>query len=302
MTEENKIFDHTFFARVLEQSPAPMIITDLKGSIMHVNAKFLEFTGFKKQELMGKNAHVLSDNKTPIEVYQELWKDISNGKTWQGELLNRRKNGEAYWELISIAPLKDEGGATTHFIGVWQDATACKQREENLEKEAAFDELTGAFNRRYILRSIKSEHDRMTRYNRTLSGIMVDLDNFKMINDEYGHLTGDAVLKTFVRMMKATLRTTDIVGRYGGDEFIVILPETDLKTVSLIAERIKKMLSEYAWNILGLRKEFGASFGVFSPQSVNPENMQNFIANIDEALLQAKSKGKNQIIIFGEIK
>lgn len=295
-------FDDAFFSRAMEQSPVSMLITDLKGNILHVNNCFLEFTGFKKEELIGRNANVLSDHKTPATVYQELWQTITSGEIWQGELLNRRKDGRVYWELISIAPLRDKDGVTTHFIGAWQDATLCKQREANLEKEATIDQLTGAFSRRYILRSIRSEHDRMTRYNRTLSGIMIDLDNFKMINDEYGHLTGDAVLKTFVHLMKSTLRTTDIVGRYGGDEFIVILPETDLKIVSMIAERIKIMLSDYAWNVLGLRKEFGASFGVFSPQSVNPENMRNFISNIDEALLQAKSKGKNQIIIFGEVK
>lgn len=289
-------------ARAAEQAPAPIMITDAQANIEYVNPRFTELSGYSKKELMGQNPRILASGKTPRQTYEELWKTILSGKVWQGELCNRRKNGEIFWESLVVSTLKDNQNRITHFIGIWQDTTQRKLTEEELlvrsrefETQSRTDDLTGQYNRRHILVELEKEVERALRYGRRLSGMMVDIDDFKNINDQYGHLVGDRVIKAFAGVLERSIRKVDILGRYGGDEFLIILPEATADVARLVAQRIQKNLADYQRNVLGELSPFTASIGLRSFEAIKEVDKTIFIEKIDQALLKAKRAGKNTI-------
>lgn len=282
--------------RVVAEGPLPILVSDAKGNIEYVNARFTELTGYKLEEVLGKNPRILSAGKTPESVYQELWDTILSGRVWKGDLLNKGKNGDCFWETISICPLKNDEGVITHFVGIWQDTTARKHREENLERQSITDDLTGLYNRRHILEELEKEMERALRYNRHLAGLMIDIDNFKVINDRYGHLIGDRVLKTFAGILKASIRKIDIVGRYGGDEFFVMLPESTVEIARTVVERIRSILRTYEWNVASELAPLTASFGLLSFADLKHAAKHSFVERVDRMLLEAKRAGKDKIV------
>ncbi len=280
----------------MDFAPVPVLITNREAIIVYVNRKFLELSGYERRELIGQSPRMLSAKLTPVGVYRELWAAILCGHVWTGELCNKRKNGSIYWELISIGPIRDKSGLITHFIGIWQDITQSKEWMRKLEKDSCTDELTGVYNRRHIMAELEKEMNRAQRYEHNLCVMMVDIDNLKRINDAYGHGFGDQILRTFARIFKTATRKIDITGRYGGDEFLVILPETSLKSASLIAQRIQDSIKFYQHNIVGDFVSCSASFGLFSLQDYESCGMAEFIQKADENLLEAKRTGKNRIV------
>ena len=290
--------------QALDQGPDPVMITDCSGKIEYVNKRFSEFTGYRAEEILGQNPRILSAGQTPWETYKQLWNTILSGHVWQGELCNRRKGGGLFWESISIAPIKNRQGRIAHFVGVWNDSTERKRREERIttnlrefEHQSRTDDLTGQYNRRHILVELEREIERVIRYGRRLSGMMIDIDNFKMINDRFGHLIGDRVIKAFAAVISKSIRKIDILGRYGGDEFLVILPEVTLDVAKLVAQRIQKNLLEYEENVLGELGKLTASIGLLSFDGVKETSQSSFIEKIDQALLKSKQAGKNTITV-----
>jgi diguanylate cyclase (GGDEF)-like protein/PAS domain S-box-containing protein len=281
-----------------------MLISDRKGMIEYVNPMFTQLTGYSIEDLRGKTPRVLKSSRTTLSVYEDLWRTILSGRTWHGEICNRRKNGEEFWESISINSIRDSQGVITHFVAVWQDVTARRKHDEDelcqkqhFEKQSRTDELTGLYNRRHIFVALEREFERARRYERPLSGMMIDIDDFKKINDQYGHLTGDPVLRTFARVLKKSIRTVDILGRYGGDEFLLILPETQIEKARIVAERIRKNLRDYQENVMN---EFGvltASIGLVSFEGRSRDDKALFLEKIDKVLLLAKRAGKNTVVI-----
>ncbi len=289
--------ENLILARALAEGPAPTVITDEKANIVYVNARFTELTGYTAEEVLGQNPRIFSAGKTPESVYQILWDTLRKGQVWTGDLLNKRKNGEIFWESIVISPLKNENGEISHYVGIWRDVSLERIRENDLKHDSITDALTGIYNRRHILEELEKEIERASRYNHKLAGIMADVDNFKLINNHYGHLIGDKVLITFAKTLKHSIRKIDIVGRYGGDEFLIILPESDLRIATLVAERMRKMLKTYEWNVLSELGPVTGSFGLFSFQDMKQVSKTDFIEKIDAALLAAKNAGKDRIII-----
>ncbi len=294
----------SLMAQGVIHSPCPMMITDREGLIEYVNPIFTELTGFSLEEVKGQTPRVLKSSKTPLSVHEDLWRTILSGHIWHGEVCNRKKSGEEFWESIYINCIKDSQGTITHFVAVWQDVTVHKKHDEEerfekkgLEKQSRTDDLTGIYNRRHIFVELERESERALRYKRSLSGMMIDVDDFKKINDHYGHLTGDSVLQTFARILEDSIRTIDILGRYGGDEFLVILPETKIEEARIVAERVQKNLREYQENILG---EFGiltASIGLVAFDESCRSDKTIFLEKIDKVLLAAKRAGKNTVVI-----
>ncbi len=294
----------SLIAQGVIHSPCPMMITDREGLIEYVNPTFTKLTGFSLEEVKGKTPRILKSSKTPLSVHEDLWRTILSGRIWHGEVCNQRKSGKEFWESIYINCIKDSQGVITHFVAVWQDVTVRKKHDEHeqhlkegFEKQSRTDDLTGIYNRRHIFVELERESERAIRYKRSLSGMMIDVDDFKKINDQYGHLTGDRVLRTFARILEDSIRTIDILGRYGGDEFLVILPETEIEEARIVAERIQKNLHGYQNNILG---EFGilsASIGLVAFDESCRNNKTIFLEKIDKVLLAAKHAGKNTVVI-----
>lgn len=294
----------SLLARGIIEGPCPVMITDRQGFIIYVNPRFTQLTGYDIDSLRGKTPRVFKSSRTASSVYDELWRAIHAGDVWHGELCNRRRNGEEFWESISIKGMKDAQGSITHFCAIWQDVTARKEKDETserqkeaFEKQSRTDDLTGLYNRRHIFIELEREFERALRYERPLSGMMIDIDDFKKINDKYGHPVGDRVIRSFSRVLEDSVRTIDILGRYGGDEFLLILPETLIDDARVVAERIRKSLFDYQQNVMG---EFGiltASIGLVAFDDTSRADKTIFLEKIDNVLLAAKRLGKNQVVV-----
>ncbi len=207
----------------IEQSASAVLITDTNGCIEYVNQKFCQITGFRKEEVIGENPRILKSEGTPPEVFDDLWRTILSGKEWRGELLNRRKNGEVYWSISSISPLRNERNVITHFIANVEDISERKNAEMMIEQLAYYDPLTGLPNRRLLRDRIELGIKRSRRQGGFLALLFIDLDSFKNINDSLGHQAGDKFLQYISRKYVEHLREDDFLCRLGGDEFAVIL-------------------------------------------------------------------------------
>jgi diguanylate cyclase (GGDEF)-like protein len=173
--------------------------------------------------------------------------------------------------------------------------TMLERINRSLKEESIMDELTGKYNRRYILVELEKEIERARRYKHTLAGIMIDVDDFKKFNDRYGHLLGDAILKEVTNVFDHCIRTIDVLGRYGGDEFIIILPEAMTETATVVAERIKKAIQEHSIVFKKKTLKVTVSIGLHYFADLTNVDKNDFIEKIDQALYLAKTAGKNRI-------
>lgn len=227
----------------VEQSPNSIVITDLKANIEYVNATFTRVTGYTLNEVQGLNPHILQSGKTPKAVYDDMWAHLTRGDSWQGEFVNRRKDGSEYSESVMITPVKQEGGQITNYLAVKQDITEKKLIEARIEQLAHFDQLTGLPNREQMNVRFKYALNLAQRSGEALSVLFLDLDRFKNINDTLGHTTGDRLLIEMANRIRHVLREEDTVSRLGGDEFILILPNTDETGVAHVANKLLEAIA-----------------------------------------------------------
>jgi diguanylate cyclase (GGDEF)-like protein/PAS domain S-box-containing protein len=290
----------------VEHSPAAIMITDRDGKIEYVNPKFSAVNGYTLGEVVGKTPRILKSDKTPPEVYVELWQTILSGKEWRGEFLNRRKNGQLYWEFASISAIVDSKGNITHFVSVNEDITARKESEEKikrlnagLEQLAMTDYLTSLYNRRYFMQRGAEEFKRTRRNKQTLALLMLDIDEFKKVNDTYGHEAGDMALQQAAAVLKASLRETDILGRIGGEEFAVLLPNTLLEEAVILAERVREILANTSFETLGeaLTITITICIGV-AAYTEGMSNIDELLRHADMALYNAKHSGRNRVMKY----
>ena len=293
----------------VEHSPASIVITDSNGSIEYVNPKFTTLTGYTLQEVQGQTSRVLKSGKTLPELYQKLWRTILSGKEWRSELLNRKKNGELYWEDVSISAIIDSKNIITHFVAVKENITARKEAEEKirhlnagLEQLAMTDYLTNLYNRRYFMQRGDEEFKRARRNKQPLSLLMLDIDEFKSINDGYGHEAGDLALQQAAAALKSGLREIDILGRMGGEEFAVLLPNTMLHDAVLLAERIQQIIAGTSFEMLGasLAITITISIGV-AVMTDEMSGIDDILRNADEAMYRAKRNDGNCVVEYKDI-
>lgn len=279
-------------ARAVEQSPAPVVITDSNGNIEYVNPKFVQLTGYTYEESIGQNPRILQSGKQPPELYEELWETITNGKEWRGEFINKKKNGDLYWEDASISPMKNEEGAITHFVGVKEDITERKRAEETMRQLAYHDPLTGLPNRLLFKDRLTIALAQANRNRQKLAVMVLDLDHFKDVNDTVGHSVGDQLLQAVGKRLTGLLRKNDTVARMGGDEFLLLLTEMKkLEDASTIAERVMgTMRKPYVIN--GYKLRITASIGVaaYPHDGQDDDSLMN---HADNAMYWAKKDGRN---------
>ncbi|MEK7821095.1 MAG: EAL domain-containing protein [Pseudomonadota bacterium] len=286
-----------WLSQVMEQSPSSVMLTDTEGAIEYVNPRFSETSLYSPTEAIGRGANILNSGLNPSDLYADLWNTLKSGEVWRGEILNRRKDGSLFWEYEVISPVRDGAGRVTHYAAVKEDVTLRKEYEERLLRQAHYDELTGLPNRLLARDRLNVALARAQRDGQKVAVMMLDLDGFKKINDTLGHTVGAALLGEISTRLKSVLREADTVARFGGDEFLIILP--DLKqdmAADVTGRKILHACSRAA--TIGPHELFvTASLGItlFPDDGDSPDAL---LKNADTAMYEAKRAGKNRAAPF----
>lgn len=310
--------------------PATVMITDLDGAIEYVNRTFCALTGYALPEVFGQQASMMRSGLMPEQTYLELWAQLRRGEGWAGELQGRKKNGECYWEQASISPIRDDTGAICHFLKIAEDITqrkllenellasietlrmseanlqntcrqlaattrALKKSQRKLKRLSQEDALTGLLNRRGFKNELRRIKALAEREGHCIGFLIIDIDRFKEINDVYGHSIGDYILKTFADLLRAHLRASDLICRYGGDEIVIALPATDAKATRQTAKRFLQAVRRHTFlkgrTRVSVTVSIGASWWLPAPgQTIEPA-----LRRADRALYSVKRDGRDGI-------
>lgn len=275
-------------ARAVEQMGELVRITDRDGVITYVNDALVAHSGYTHVELIGKNVSIFKSGKYDQAFYEELWETILAAKTYSGVFINRKKSKEIFYEEETITPILDDDNNIQYFVATSKDITERVHMEEELQRLANMDSLTGIFNRHRTNKEIDIEIARAKRYHGDFALAMIDIDHFKVVNDTYGHDMGDYVLKEFASIVQEHIRESDRFGRWGGEEFIIILPELDEGHAVSFAEKLLKRVERHSFkDITEITISIGITF--FNEKS----SKQELLKKVDEALYKAKGNGRN---------
>ncbi|QPK64963.1 EAL domain-containing protein [Methylomonas sp. LL1] len=287
-------------AAVFESTREGVMITDAQLCIQMVNRAFSEITGYSQFESLGKTAALLRSGRHPQDFYTSMWSEIANTGHWQGEIWNRRKNGEIYPQLLSISTVKNQAGEVCNYVGVFADITKLKASEKELEFLAHHDPLTNLPNRMLFMSRLQHSIDQASRQVAKLAVLMLDLDRFKDVNDSFGHLAGDDLLQMVAERLTSRLRASDTICRQGGDEFVILLEDMNQpESAARIASEIIAALNEPWLLATGNEVRIGVSIGI----ALFPDHgaaAVELIQHADSALYQAKNEGRNCFKYFSE--
>ncbi|WP_253449190.1 EAL domain-containing protein [Halomonas sp. Y3] len=279
-----------------------MLITDGNSRILKVNETFTRITGYSEAEVLGRNPRLLSSGLHDGAFYRRLWRSVLSSGSWQGEVWNRRKNGEVFPEWLTLSAVRDTEGKPTHFVATFSDLTERKAAEEEIHQLAFFDPLTGLPNRRLMLDRLEMTLKDSYRSGQIGALIFVDLDHFKQVNDTLGHHAGDQLLREVAHRYEEALRETDTLARLGGDEFAVLLHDlgSDPDAVAVIAERVANKLLAVMQTPIRLGEErvsVSASLGITLFRD-HETTLDEILQQADMALFQAKAAGRNTLAFF----
>jgi len=277
-------------AKIFQSSHDSIAITDPDGNIISVNPSFSEITGYRLDEVAGKNPRILNSGRQGKEFYIEMWRCVLQNGYWSGEVWNRRKDGGVYAGRLTISALRDEAGKVTHYIGVTSDITEYKLAQERIRQMAFYDQLTGLPNRSLLRDRVDRLFAQMRREENSFAIMFIDLDNFKRVNDSLGHHMGDLLLKEVASRLSMCVREVDTVSRQGGDEFVVLLPECDSECAQGIAARILESLAR-PHDLDGHEVVATPSIGI----SMFPRDARDFetlAKHADTALYRVKENGR----------
>ena len=298
MSKKEENVDVSVLARAVEQSGSSIVITDVTGNIEFVNRLFSIITGYSLGEVLGKNPRIFQSGQTPQKAYQDLWGRISEGNIWRGELYNKKKNGEFYWESAIIASVKNSDGEITHYVAVKEDITARKKMERTLVYLANHDGLTGLANRTLFREHLTQLLKDAKRADCQVAILFVDLDAFKSVNDRFGHDAGDKFLQAIGQRLKAPLRERDIVARLGGDEFAVALGMVyDRDGVVVVVKKLLDFLRlpfRYNGNCIDW---ISATIGI-SLCPWDGYDADELLIKADAAMYHAKRQGKDNYAFY----
>ena len=279
-------------AKVFETLDEGVLITDADEIILAVNPAFSRITGYMPEEALGKTPRLLSSGRQSRAFYQEMWRDLLESGSWEGELEDRRKNGEIYPVWMNIVAVRDKDGAVTQYISVFRDITERKAAEARIRHQASFDALTGLPNRDLFLDRVDHALHTATREGTELALLFIDLDRFKEVNDTLGHLLGDELLKQVAERLLGCVRETDTVSRFGGDEFVIALEDVGgARNSAAVATKVLRAV-EQPMVIGGSEVQVGASIGITHyPEDAG--DAVTLLRNADMAMYRAKEAGRN---------
>ncbi|WP_178861445.1 bifunctional diguanylate cyclase/phosphodiesterase [Thiomicrorhabdus cannonii] len=283
-------------SKVFEQSQEGIMITDPDQKILMVNQAFTQISGYTLEEIQGKTPHLLASGRHTKAFYDEMWTTIKKQGFWQGEVWNRRKNGEIFPEWLSISCGTNSKGEVTEYVAMFTDISAVKASEEKIQRLAHNDPLTGLANRQLLMDRLQQSLKVAERSGRAVALLFIDLDHFKNVNDTLGHHIGDELLVEISARMSQVLRAEDTLARQGGDEFIVILPDTDENGAAHVAQKMVEAVAQKV-EVEHYDLFITPSIGIVTyPQDGN--DAYTLLKNADAAMYQAKHDGRNNYRFF----
>ena len=279
-----------------------IMITDTNGVILRVNQAFTETTGYSAEDAVGQTPRLLKSGRHNADFYRAMWESINRTGTWQGEIWDRRKNGEVYPKWLAITAVKGDDGVATHYVGVHTDITERKAAEEEIRSLAFYDPLTRLPNRRLLIDWLKHALAASARSCGSGALLFIDLDNFKTLNDTLGHDIGDLLLQQVAQRLKSCVRGGDTVARLGGDEFVVILEDLSEHALDAaaqteaIGEKILAALNQ-TYQLASQEYRGGTSIGA-TLFNGHQQTIEELLKQADIAMYQAKKSGRNTLRFF----
>lgn len=270
---------------IVEKTAEAILITDATSKILYVNRSFSEITGYSAGEAVGSSTSLLKSGLHDKEFYDDLWNSLLVHGAWQGEIWNRKKNGEIYLESLSITKIHPAANKEVNYVAIFT--------------QTHHDRLTGLANRHFLLSKLTSALQTSSSNGEPIAVLFIDLDGFKAVNDRFGHIHGDRLLQSVGRALKKAMRASDLAARFGGDEFVVLVLGSERDAVQ-VAERIRAIITEIA----GRAPEWAgitASIGVAVAGGADPTESLSLLKSADEAMYQAKRSGKNRIAIAANV-
>ncbi len=291
------INDLQISATIFDAASEAMVVTDADNLIISINPAFTKLTGYNLHEIVGKNPKILSSGRQDKEFYINMWQTLSITGHWDGELWNKRKNGEEYIEWLSINVIFNTDGTKRFHVAIFSDITEKRKAEELIWNQANYDHLTQLPNRRLFRDRLEQEIKLAHRLRLSAALLFIDLDHFKEVNDSLGHDAGDVLLVSAASRISQCVREADTVARMGGDEFTVILSQVnDATHVSKVAENIIHQLSQ-PFVINGVTLNISASIGIaLCPK--DSDSAELLLKQADKAMYAAKAAGKCQFSYF----
>lgn len=302
ITERKQVETELRIAAVAFDSLEPMMITDASAKILRVNSAFTECTGYTAEEIVGQTPRVLQSGRHDAAFFHEMWEAIHRAGGWQGEIWDRRKNGDVYPKWLTISAVMGEDGIVSHYVGTHHDITERKIAEERIKELAFFDALTRLPNRTLLLDRLKQAITASARSEACGALLFIDLDHFKTLNDTQGHDKGDLLLQQVAQRLAASVLESDTVARVGGDEFVVVLGSLHENRQEAASQT--EALGEKILAVLGTPYQLGdieyrstASIGatVFSGHQAS---MDELLKQADLAMYKSKEKGRNAVCFF----
>ncbi len=309
ITQRKLIEEELRIAAVAIETLEGVMVVDANTIILRVNNAFERITGYTSEEVIGRKPSILRSGRQDKEFYDAMWDSITREGSWQGEIWNRRKDGAEYPQWLTISSIHNNAGKRTHYVATFFDISDRKKSEEKILQMAFYDALTSLPNRRLLMDRLGRAITSSARSGQYGAFVIMDLDNFKSINDVYGHALGDALLVDVAERLQLTTRDCDTVARLGGDEFVLVLENfgsNELTASASIQERIDSVIAiigePYYLTTNERQERFDTSIScgicVFQGQKISGDDL---LKRADVALYQAKSSGRNTSRFFSDL-
>lgn len=283
---------------LLENIPKGIMLTSKDGTIEYVNKYFETITLYKKEEVLGQKVNILKSGHHPQKFYEKLWNKVQNEGYFNGEIINRKKDGQIYHQRVSITAVFEQDRISS-YIAIFSDISQekeilqkLKNQKESLKKQAQTDYLTNIYNRNKFDNILEYECKKFERYKENFCLIFIDIDHFKQINDQFGHDVGDSVLVELSSVISQNIRTSDTFARWGGEEFVLLLSQTTLTHSKRIANKLRKLVEFFEFETVG---NITVSMGLVEYDTTY--SVEEFIKRADNALYKAKKNGRNRVEI-----
>ena len=305
ITERRQAEAQLRIAAAAFESQDSIVVTDADGVVLRVNRAFTASTGYTEADIVGQTPDMLQSGRHSPAFYRSMWRSIQRSGSWNGEIWDRRKNGEIYPKWLTIAAVWGEDGKVSHYIGTHQDISERKKAEEKIMELAYFDQLTGLPNRTLLLDRLQQAMTAGARSGSRGALLFIDLDNFKALNDSHGHDVGDTLLKLVAQRLTDCVREGDTVARLGGDEFVVLLKilgedEVEAATATeAVAEKIHVGLNQpYLFDAMAHHSTASIGATVFAGTQVSIDELMR---QSDLAMYKAKDAGRNTFRFFDAV-